>query len=96
MINHFYGNIFQLKLSIYFKRPNEQFYRILMGIVNVTIDVCDVLGGKSQLQVPALVLEELRVHTNFFRPCPITVRQHTICLVLDTHQYTIILIKNEW
>lgn len=71
----------QLKMSIYFKQPNEQFYRIFMGMVNVSIDVCETLNGQLLSPLTTAVIKDLRFHSNFFHPCPI--------MVCDYMQYNV-------
>lgn len=71
-IDHFI-NLFQVKVSLFQKKHNEQKYRIFLGLNNVTVDLCGYLKGAQQSGLMDIIVKDIKKYGNVFHACPFSV-----------------------
>lgn len=62
-----------MKTTAEFKKPKSTKYEIMMGLRNVTVNVCGFTSGKMDSVFIGLFAKGLKMHSNLLHPCPYSV-----------------------
>ena len=65
--------LFQSLVSLSSRQDTKQ-YSTVMGLKNITIDICRYMSGSVGSYIADIIVKELKKYSNAFHPCPFSVR----------------------
>lgn len=70
-----------MRTSMEMKKPKATKYEIVLGLRNITINMCNFMNGKMDSAFVGLFVKDLKVRSNLIQPCPYSVKY---CNILCT------------